>query len=142
MISAVRMRASPRARCSDRVYSDPECDGTRHLLLENTTDWYGQDKHGNVWYFGEATVEYSYDRNGHRIDADTEGSWEAGRDGALAGIVMLAVPVPGFFYRQEYIARRGRRRSARGEGQHPCVDRARQFHWLHRDTGNDHAGAR
>jgi hypothetical protein len=87
----------------DRVWSDPKCDGTRHLLLENTTDWYGQDKHGNVWYFGEATVEYTYDRNGHRIDADTEGSWEAGRDGALAGIVMLAESVPGVFYRQEYL---------------------------------------
>jgi hypothetical protein len=86
----------------DRVWSDPQCNGTRHLLLENTADWYGQDRHGNVWYFGEATVEYTYDAAGQRIDSSTEGSWEAGRDGAKAGLVMLAVPVPGIFYRQEY----------------------------------------
>src|SRR3989441_2568257 len=26
-------------------------------LEERTTDWYAQDKAGNVWYFGEATAE-------------------------------------------------------------------------------------
>jgi hypothetical protein len=40
----------------DRMWSDPQCNGTRHLLLENTSDWYGQDRHGNLWYFGEKTV--------------------------------------------------------------------------------------
>ncbi|MBV9165891.1 MAG: hypothetical protein JO342_07035 [Solirubrobacterales bacterium] len=27
-------------------------------LLEKTTDWYAQDKRGNVWYFGEKTAAY------------------------------------------------------------------------------------
>ena len=35
-------------------------DDRLHLagrLAERTTDWYAQDKTGNVWYFGEATAE-------------------------------------------------------------------------------------
>ena len=67
-------------------------------LEERTSDWYSQDRQGNVWYFGEATAEL--DRHGHV--ATTEGSWEAGRDGAKAGIYMPAHPVPGRFGRQEY----------------------------------------
>src|SRR5437588_6655825 len=31
-------------------------------LHERTTDWYAQDKDGNVWYFGESTAEL--DKNG------------------------------------------------------------------------------
>ena len=80
----------------DRVWSDPQCDGTRHLLLENTTDWYGQDKHGNVWYFGEATKEF---KDG---GADTAGSFEGGVNDALPGIIMPAHPQVGDQYRQEY----------------------------------------
>ena len=89
---------------SDRVWSDPTCKGKRTLLLENTTDYYGQDNGGNVWYFGEKTVEYTYDDAGHRTSSDTAGSWIAGNDGALAGIVMLARPMVGQFYRQEFLA--------------------------------------
>ncbi|HEY6069231.1 MAG TPA: hypothetical protein VIU81_11120, partial [Gaiellaceae bacterium] len=51
---------------------------------ERTTDWYAQDRRGNVWYFGEATAKL--DRNG-RVTS-TEGSWQAGVDGARAGIYM------------------------------------------------------
>lgn len=88
----------------DRVWSDPLCNGKRGLLLEDTADWYAQDNGGNVWYVGESTIEYTYDDAGHRIDSSTEGSWEAGRDGAKAGIVMFRHPVEGQFYRQEYFA--------------------------------------
>ena len=88
----------------DRVWRDPRCDGKRGLLLEDTRDWYGQDNGGNVWYFGETTVEYEYDEAGHRIGSSTEGSWEAGRNGAKAGIVMFRRPVVGTYYRQEYFA--------------------------------------
>jgi len=88
----------------DKVWDDPKCNGTRGLLLENTTDWYGEDNSGNVWYFGEDTVEYTYDDAGNRTSASTEGSWEAGRRGAKAGIVMPAKPVDGLYYRQEYEA--------------------------------------
>ena len=66
-------------------------------LVEDTLDWYAQDKDGNVWYLGEAVKNYE---NGQVVD--TQGSWEAGIDGALPGIVMWAEPQPGDPYRQEY----------------------------------------
>ena len=67
-------------------------------LAENTTDWYAGDNAGNVWYFGEATA--TYDRKGH-VDS-REGSWEAGRNGARAGLIMPAHPHAGQAYRQEF----------------------------------------
>jgi hypothetical protein len=76
---------------ADRLYLAGE-------LEERTTDWYAQDRHGNVWYFGESTAEL--DRAGHVIS--TEGSWLAGRDGAQAGIYMTARPAVGQSRRQEY----------------------------------------
>jgi hypothetical protein len=65
--------------------------------VEITEDWYAQDKEGNVWYFGEDTAEIL--PNGKR---DTSGSFEAGRNGADAGVAMLAHPTPGQTYREEY----------------------------------------
>jgi hypothetical protein len=88
----------------DRVWADPLCNGKRGALLEDTTDWYGEDNSGNVWYFGEKTIEYLFDDAGHPAGSTTEGSWEAGRLGAKAGIVMPARPVVGLYYRQEYQA--------------------------------------
>jgi hypothetical protein len=67
-------------------------------VVEDTFDWYAQDKWGNVWYLGEATEEY----DGAKVS--TAGSWEAGVDGALAGVVVPAQPEPGLTYRQEYYA--------------------------------------
>jgi hypothetical protein len=67
-------------------------------LEERTTDWYAQDRAGNVWYFGEATAEL--DRRG-RVKT-REGSWEAGVDGAQPGIFMPARPRVGQAFRQEY----------------------------------------
>jgi hypothetical protein len=66
-------------------------------LVESTRDWYAQDSAGNVWYMGEATTEYE---NGK--PKTTEGSWEAGVDGAQPGIIMPAEPSTGQAYRQEY----------------------------------------
>jgi hypothetical protein len=63
---------------------------------ETTDDWYAQDKDGNVWYFGEDTASIE---NGKR---DTSGSFEAGRNGADAGIAMPAHPTVGLTYREEY----------------------------------------
>jgi hypothetical protein len=68
-------------------------------LVEDTFDWYAQDGDGNVWYLGEDTKEYE---NGKVVS--TKGSWEAGIDGAEAGIIMPAEPRPGRRYRQEYYA--------------------------------------
>jgi hypothetical protein len=68
-------------------------------LVEDTFDWYAQDRAGNVWYFGEATVSYEDDPAG-----DHAGSWEAGVGGAQPGVVMLADPIGGDVYRQEFLA--------------------------------------
>jgi hypothetical protein len=66
-------------------------------LMEETFDWYAQDKQGNVWYFGEDAKEFD---NGKVVS--TEGSWQAGVDDAKPGIVMPGSPVVGDTYRQEY----------------------------------------
>lgn len=68
-------------------------------LVENTFDWYAQDACGNVWYLGERTKEYE-----DGVVVTTEGSWEAGVDGAEAGVIMPADPQAGMAYRQEYLA--------------------------------------
>src|SRR4051794_25515163 len=68
-------------------------------VVEDTLDWYAQDAQGNIWYFGEATTEY-----GPGGESSTEGSWQAGIDGAQPGIVVLGDPVPGDEYREEYLA--------------------------------------
>ena len=67
-------------------------------LAERTTDWYTQDSKGNVWYYGEKTAEL--DRQGHVTS--TEGTWQAGVDGAKPGIYMPAHPRVGQTFRQEY----------------------------------------
>ena len=66
-------------------------------LVEVTDDWYAQDRDGNVWYLGEDTTEYE---NGEPVSQS--GSFEAGVDGAEAGVIMPAQPEPGMSYRQEY----------------------------------------
>ena len=64
--------------------------------VEVTDDWYAQDRCGSIWYLGEATREYE---NGKVVS--TEGSFEAGVDGAEPGVIMPAKPRPGLEYRQE-----------------------------------------
>ena len=68
-------------------------------LEERTTDWYAQDRAGNVWYLGEDTAEL--DARG-RVTS-REGSWLAGVHGARPGIYMPARPVVGSSGRQEYL---------------------------------------
>ena len=55
---------------------------------EVTNDWYVQDRHGNVWYFGENTKEL--DRHGHVTSRD--GSFKAGRNGARPGVLFPGHP--------------------------------------------------
>jgi hypothetical protein len=66
-------------------------------LVEDTFDYYAQDAAGNVLYLGEDTTEYE---NGKPVSK--AGSWEAGVDGASAGIIMLAHPRVGRRYREEH----------------------------------------
>jgi hypothetical protein len=75
------------------VHDVVEVDGQAE---EDTFDWFAQDSEGNVWYFGEDT----HALGGPTVD--TSGSFTAGVDGALPGIVMPGQPVVGDQYRQEY----------------------------------------
>ena len=75
----------------DRLYLD-------NVLAERTSDYYAQDRCGNVWYFGEDTAEL--DRHGRVVS--TEGTWHAGVDGAQPGVFMQAHPQLGRRFRQEW----------------------------------------
>jgi hypothetical protein len=68
-------------------------------VLEQTFDYYAQDKQGTVWYLGEDTTHFL--PNGK---ADTSGSFQAGVDGAQPGIIMKARPQIPDAYRQECYA--------------------------------------
>jgi hypothetical protein len=78
-----------------RVVHDVVTEGGKPV--EVTDDWYAQDRAGDVWYLGEHTTEYT---NGK--PTTTEGSFEAGVNGAQPGIIMPARPKVGLRYRQEY----------------------------------------
>ena len=54
-------------------------------LVEDTLDWYAQDKEGAVWYFGEATKEF---KAGGRVI--TAGSWVAGVNGQPGVMIVMA----------------------------------------------------
>jgi hypothetical protein len=75
----------------DRLY-------LRGRLAERTTDWYSQDKRGNVWYFGEDTAEL----DGNGKVTSTSGTWRAGVNGARPGIFMSAHPKIGQSFQQEF----------------------------------------
>ena len=65
-------------------------------IVEQTEDWYAQDKAGNVWYFGESFKE--------RLDDGSfsaQGSWLAGVDGVQPGILMEGQSHLGDNYNQE-----------------------------------------
>ena len=63
-----------------------------HHRLVHARHW------GNVWYFGEDTAEL----NDQGKVTSTEGTWQAGRDGAKPGIYMPSAPKVGDSGRQEY----------------------------------------
>jgi hypothetical protein len=67
-------------------------------VLEKTTDWFAQDRQGNVWYLGERTAAFL---PGGKVDRS--GSWQAGVNDGEPGIVMLAHPHVPDAYRQEFL---------------------------------------
>jgi hypothetical protein len=94
----------------DRVYLDangngladgtpcsPAAPGFTSELIEDTFDWFKTQNDGTVWYLGEDSKEYE-----DCVLVGTAGSWEAGVNDAFPGIVMLANPVIGQSYRQEF----------------------------------------
>jgi hypothetical protein len=70
-------------------------------IVEDTYDWFVQDKYGNVWYVGEEVDNYVAG-----VLVNHSGSWEWGVDGAQPGIIMWADPAAHLNekYRQEYYA--------------------------------------
>lgn len=62
------------------------CQGEQPTELRH---FYAQDEGGNVWYFGRDT-------------GTAHGSWRAGMDGAQPGVVMLADPMVGEIYQQQF----------------------------------------
>jgi hypothetical protein len=86
VIDGVRTRV-----VEDRLY-------TNGFLGERTSDYYAQDRCGNVWYFGEDTAEL--DRKG-KITSRS-GSFHAGVHGAEPGVFMQANPQIGREFRQEW----------------------------------------
>jgi hypothetical protein len=80
----------------DTAYEGDTCTTDPSALVEDTLDYFAQDDAGNVWYFGEDTFDcpiFTCPPGG--------GSWLAGVNGALPGIIMLANPSSGDRYRQE-----------------------------------------
>jgi hypothetical protein len=68
-----------------------------HQVVEDTRDWYAQDSGGSIWYLGERSVTYEDGR-----PVSTEGSWEHGRHGAQAGVIVPANPGTECRYREEF----------------------------------------
>jgi hypothetical protein len=68
-------------------------------VVEDTLDWYAQDRWGGVWYLGEDTTEFE---DGQPVSKN--GSWEAGVDGAQPGLIIPPRPEVGMSYRQEHLA--------------------------------------
>lgn len=66
--------------------------------VEDTEDYFAQDKEGNVWYLGEIAQNFEDGRL-----SDVEGSWIAGVDRAKPGIIMKAQPKIWDKYRQEFL---------------------------------------
>jgi len=91
------VHVTSRTRVIEGITATAVSDIARHhgKLLEKTTDFYAQDRRGNVWYLGEKTAAFS---DGH---VDHSGSWMAGVNDAEPGIVMLASPRVPDAYRQE-----------------------------------------
>jgi hypothetical protein len=92
--AATRIIDGVRTRVvEDRLYLDG-------VLEERTSDYYAQDRCGNVWYFGEDTATL----DAHGKVTGTDGSFHAGVDGAQPGVFMQAQPQLGRWFRQEWYA--------------------------------------
>lgn len=83
----------------DQVFDGETCTTAPSALTEDTLDHYAQDNAGDVWYMGEDT----FDCEGVGHCTPGEGGWIAGTGGAQPGIIMLAHPLSGDRYRQEFL---------------------------------------
>ncbi len=62
-------------------------------LLEVATEWYAQDKDGNVWYLGEDVKD---------LEVGETTSSLVGQDPLQPGVTMLGKPIPGSCHRLSY----------------------------------------
>lgn len=76
---------------------DEEDGGIEYAPVELTDDWFAQDTDGNVYYCGEIARNYE---DGQLVDLD--GSFEAGRDFAKAGVLIMNNPELELAHRQEF----------------------------------------
>ena len=95
-----RVHVTSKTRKIEGITATTITDVATHKgkLLEKTTDWHAQDKHGTVWYLGERTAAFL---PGGKIDRS--GSWLAGVKDAEPGIIMKAHPAVPRAYRQEFM---------------------------------------
>ena len=89
-----RIYGVPCAVVDDRVWLDGK-------LAERTTDWYTQDRHGVVWYYGERTAELH--RRG-RVVNPARAPGAPGWPGRGRGSSCPLVPRVGRSFAQEHYA--------------------------------------
>ncbi|WP_367323382.1 hypothetical protein [Streptomyces sp. HUAS ZL42] len=65
-------------------------------IQEVALDWYAQADDGSVWYLGEDVFNYE-----DGVVANTDGTWQAGKDEAPGAMIMPAHPQKGDVYRPE-----------------------------------------
>ena len=80
-----------------------ELEAETGVLLERVERLYAQDTNDNIWTCGVLRQQYSVLVEGQdAVVVSTEGSWEAGTDGAKAGIAMHWQPAFGDTDRRSY----------------------------------------
>ena len=75
-------------------------------VLEDTDDWFAQDKDGNIWYCGEISEEretFDGDEPPEPELISLEGSWKSGREDGKAGMLLPFAPTVGQVFRQEVL---------------------------------------
>jgi len=94
------MRVTDRTKTIEGVKATVVHDVVRKhgKLREVTDDFYAQDDHGNIWYFGENTREL----NSHGHVTSRAGSFLTGRNGARPGVLIPGNPKVGQAARQEF----------------------------------------
>lgn len=80
------------------VVKDSVTDLKADLLIEQTIDYFAEDKAGTVYYFGEDVNEFSPGQ-----PVSHEGQWRLGRDTNKAGVLMPAHPQVGDKFKSEAV---------------------------------------
>lgn len=94
----------------------PKLEDVDGDIIEDTLDWYAQDKDGTVWCLSEDTAEFEDGKITTR-----EGPFEAGVDSAQAGVIMPSSPEVGMAYRSTTRARpRTTAKSSRAASRPAC----------------------